>query len=101
MRVLFARPDVYVRAHVLVAFAIGVIGVVGAAVFYVAARASICQVLPVFSVGWALVAALIWELRRTRFDTRGRFARFAIELIAFAVLALTAAVWCRMHPHSL
>lgn len=94
MKILLAGPDVYVRSRTLVAFVIGGVGIVGASVVLLARLASMCRVLPVVAISCALVAALPWELRRTRFDARGKFARVAIELIVFAVLMLAAGVWC-------
>jgi len=100
MRVLFAKPDIFVRINTVAAAAIGGLGCAGASILFLTGRASVCEMLPVYSVSCALLAALPWGLRRTRLDQRGRARRLALELIALAVILAALAVWWLSHPES-
>lgn len=93
MRILLVRPDVSVPLHVYIITVFGVIGGVGATISYLTGFRSMCELLPAFSMSGALVAALPWNLRRSRANFGGR--RLAGLLVAFAVFTGVMAILCR------
>jgi hypothetical protein len=100
MKFLLAKPDVYVRAHVLVAVALGAMGALAVPILLLGGLASIDQVVPLFSLSWMLLSALPWELRGTPFDARGRYARIAKRWLAISILLLGYGVWSLMRSRS-
>lgn len=92
MKVLIAKPDVFVPLGALVGAVVGSLSLAGATVALAFGRASMCQLLPVYAAGCGLSAWAPWELHRTRFDGGRRARRLALGLLILSLLASAGAI---------